>query len=438
MNTGKVFVLGLDCATPQLLFERYSSELPNFRSLMERGAYGRLRSSDPPITVPAWTCMFSSRDPGEIGLYGFRNRADRSYDSLLIATSRQVKVKRAWDYVSDAGLDVVVLGVPQTFPPSPVRGVMVASFLTPSKDSNFTYPPLVKWELDRLAGDDGGYVIDIDNFRTDDKEALREAIFTMTRRRFNVIRAWVDQRPWNLFCAVEMGPDRLHHGFWRFADPEHRLYQAGNPYASLLVVSDHGARRMEGGVCVNEWLIEKGLLKVKSYPDKITPLRPDNVVWNETRVWGEGGYYGRVFLNVEGREPQGVIPQPEVAGFREELTQELLALGDPEGKPMGTVVHTPEGLYRSVRGVPPDLLVYFGDLAWRSVGSLGHRAIHTFSNDTGPDDANHDHHGVFIARDAKLAGRGELEGVTLYDVLPTILDRLDLEISEKLVGRVLG
>jgi predicted AlkP superfamily phosphohydrolase/phosphomutase len=460
--TPKVFVLGLDCLTPQLVFERYRDRLPNFSRLMERGAWGRLKSSDPPITVPAWSCMFSGRDPGELGLYGFRNRADHSYENLLLANSRAVRFKRVWDHASEAKLDVVVLGVPQTYPPTPVKGVLVASFLTPSKDSNYTYPPLVKWELDKLAGDDG-YVIDVENFRTDDKDALLEAIHTMTRRRFRVARAWIDRRPWNLFCMVEMGPDRIHHGFWRFADPTHRLYEPGNryenalldyyrllddelgqllallpPQTSLLVVSDHGARGMEGGICVNEHLIERGLLKVKQYPDAITRLRYDNVVWSETRAWGEGGYYGRVFLNVAGREPEGVIPPGEVERFRDELAAQLAAIADPDGKPIGTVVHTPEQLYRVRNGVPPDLLVYFGNLAWRSVGSIGHRAVHTFSNDTGPDDANHDHHGVFLASDPRLDGKGKLEGLTLYDLFPTIMDRLGLDLPEGTLGRTLG
>jgi len=459
--TPRVFVLGLDCATPQLVFEQYVDQLPSFARLMREGAWGRLKSSDPPITVPAWSCMFSGRDPGQLGLYGFRNRADHSYDNLLLANSRAVRVKRAWDLASEAGLDVVVLGVPQTYPPTPVRGVMVASFLTPSKESSFTYPPLVKWELDQLA--DGDYVIDVENFRTDDKDALLQAIHTMTRRRFKVARAWVDRKPWSLFCMVEMGPDRIHHGFWRFADRQHRLYEPGNrwedalldyyrlldqelgrllellpPETTLLVVSDHGARGMEGGICINEWLIQQGLLEVRSYPDEVTPLRHDNVVWDKTRAWGEGGYYGRLFLNVAGREPAGVVPPTEQQAFREHLARQLCEIPDGEGRPIPTRALTPEQLYREVNGVPPDLLVYFGDLAWRSVGSIGHRAIHTFSNDTGPDDANHDHHGIFLARDARLAGRGELQGLTLYDIFPTIMDRLGLKLPDDLAGKVLS
>ena len=79
----KILVLGLDCAAPELLFGY--EDLPNIRRLMEAGAYGRLESVIPPITVPAWMCMTTSQDPGTLGVYGFRNRADHSYDGLKIA-----------------------------------------------------------------------------------------------------------------------------------------------------------------------------------------------------------------------------------------------------------------------------------------------------------------------------------------------------------------
>src|SRR5689334_12179642 len=93
----RVAVLGLDCLTPQLVFERWYDELPNLRRLMEDGAYGPLRSCVPPITVPAWSCMLSSKDPGQLGIYGFRNRLDHSYDGLGVVTSAHVKEDRVWD-----------------------------------------------------------------------------------------------------------------------------------------------------------------------------------------------------------------------------------------------------------------------------------------------------------------------------------------------------
>ena len=45
-------LIGLDCAEPSLVLERWRDELPTISGLMERGAYGRLTSVIPPITVP--------------------------------------------------------------------------------------------------------------------------------------------------------------------------------------------------------------------------------------------------------------------------------------------------------------------------------------------------------------------------------------------------
>ena len=75
----KVLVDGLDSAPPRLIFEVFRKEMPTLSGLIERGAHGRLESTNPPITVPAWTAMMSSKDPGQLGCYGFRNRKDHSY-----------------------------------------------------------------------------------------------------------------------------------------------------------------------------------------------------------------------------------------------------------------------------------------------------------------------------------------------------------------------
>ena len=81
----KVMIIGLDCAEPSLVLERWRDELPALSGLMERGRHGSLTSVVPPITVPAWSCMMASRTPGDLGVYGFRNRVDHSYDNLVVA-----------------------------------------------------------------------------------------------------------------------------------------------------------------------------------------------------------------------------------------------------------------------------------------------------------------------------------------------------------------
>jgi predicted AlkP superfamily phosphohydrolase/phosphomutase len=453
----RALVIGLDCAPPELLFERWREELPTIRSLMERGRYGVLRSCDPPITVPAWACMTSSRSPGALGIYGFRNRRDRSYDALGIADSRAVRVPRVWDLLSKRGRPVIVVGVPPSYPVSEVNGVMISCFLTPDTEkSQYTFPSELREEIEGLVG---RYMVDVHDFRTDDKGTVLAEIEEMTSKRFRVAEHLLETRPWDLFFMVEMGTDRMHHAFWRFSDPEHRLHEPGNPFehamldyyraldekiarllrfadddTAVLVVSDHGAKRIDGGICVNEWLRREGYLALKEEPREPSRLIPDMVDWSRTTAWGEGGYYCRLFLNVAGREPQGTIAPEDYERTRDELKAKLEALGDEEGRPIGTVAHRPEDLYAERNGIPPDLLVYFGDLLWRSIGQVGTGTVHVFENDTGPDDANHAPAGLYlIAGNGVQSGPGEER--SLLDIAPTLLTLLGEPVPSDMEGR---
>jgi predicted AlkP superfamily phosphohydrolase/phosphomutase len=452
----RALVIGLDCAAPQWVFERWLDDLPNLRSLTERGAFGILRSCEPPITVPAWSVMTSSRNPGALGFYGFRNRRDHSYDALAFADSRAVRVPRVWDLLSTRGRPVIVVGVPQTYPVSRVNGVMVSCFLTPDTErSQYTYPPELKEEIEKVVGH---YMVDVENFRSEEKESLLAQIEEMTERRFRLAEHLLETRPWDLFFMVEMGTDRIHHGFWRFLDPEHRLYEPGNRYeaavpdyyrsvdeklgrllrfadddTAVLIVSDHGAKRMDGGICVNEWLRREGYLVLKGEPPKPTRLTPEMIDWERTTAWGEGGYYCRLFLNVAGREPQGLVAPESYDRVRSELRKKLQELGDHEGRPIGTVAHLPEELYDECNGIVPDLLVYFGELHWRSVGQVGTGTVHVFENDTGPDDANHAHEGLYVlAAEGVPAGPGSERDIR--DVAPTLLELLGEPVPADMEG----
>lgn len=461
----KVFVVGLDCAEPSLVFDRWRDQLPNFRRLMEAGAYGPLTSSIPCITVPAWSSMLSSTDPGVLGIYGFRNRADYSYKNMFIATGDLVKQKRVWEYLGEAGKQVIVVGVPQTYPIRPVNGHLISSFLTPSVQKQYTHPHEFRYEIDRLL-EGREYDVDVRNFRTEDKDDLLRQIYEMTEKRFKVLHYLQQEKPWDFFMFVEMGVDRIHHGFWKFCDPEHRLYEPGNKFENaildyykyvdqetgkmldrldddtvVLVVSDHGAKKMDGGFCLNEWLIREGYLVFKDEvprDGKLTPFEKLEVDWSRTRAWGAGGYYGRLFLNVEGREPEGIIPQAEYEAVRAEIAGKIEALVDHEGKPMGNHCYRPHQIYREVKNVAPDLILYFGNLNWRSVGTLGHPEIYTFENDTGPDDANHAQDGLIIYYDPRRnLGGQEITAAQLMDVAPTILSIMGQPIPNHMQGKVL-
>jgi len=437
----KILIIGLDCAAPELLFG--DDQLRNFRKLMNSGSYGRLESVIPPITVPAWMCMSTSQDPGSLGVYGFRNRQDHSYDRLAFVTSNSIRASALWDVVAVAGKPAHIIGVPPSYPPRRVSGICVGCFLTPDPQRNeYTFPPSVKSEIASLVGE---YSTDVKDFRTDNKAWLLEQIYAMSRKHFQVIRHYLAQSRWDYFQFVEIGLDRIQHGFWDCHDTKHRHFVPGNPYqqairdyyryldkevgsllalldedTTVLVVSDHGAQRLDGGFCVNEWLVREGLLVLQEYPRELTPFQKLSVNWDKTTAWSEGGYYARVFLNVKGREPQGIITPSDYEKVRDDLKARLEATLDDRGMPLGTLVFKPEEIYATVRNVAPDLIAHFGGLFWRSIGGVGYPSIHVQENDTGPDACNHAQFGAFILSSPASKLRGELQGIRLLDIAPML------------------
>ena len=452
----RLLVMGLDCADPELVFNRFRDQLPNIRKLMENGAYGRLESCHPPITIPAWMVMATSMSPGRLGIYGFRHRKGFSYTDGYIANSLSIKQPKIWDILAQSGKRVCLVSIPPAYPPTPVNGELISCFITPDANREYTYPPALKQEIEQIVGP---YPFDVE-FRIENRDELLKNLIEMTEKHFQVIEHLLTTRDWDFFMFNEIGVDRLHHGFWKFFNKDHPKFVPGNQYENVgleyykrldehigrilskipedtivLVVSDHGAKGMRGAFCFNEWLIKEGYLVLKERPQKIVELEKASIDWSRTRAWAWGGYYARVFFNVKGREAQGVIEPEDFEREKLELTKKIMEIRDPNGRKMDTKVYRPEELYPVSIGDRPDLMVYFDDLYWRSAGTLGHDALYLSENDTGPDDAVHAQHGIFILHDPKIGSVGQIPDVNILDVAPTLLERLGLPIPATMEGK---
>ena len=450
----KVAVIGLDSVPPELLFEKLLDKLPNIRRMYQRGLHGNLTSCDPPITVPAWMVAFTGKDPGQLGIYGFRHRKGSSYTDGYIVNSTHVRAKTVWEVLSEHGLKSIVLGVPPGYPPRPVPNTNIVScFITPSAERPFTHPAELKEEVLKAAG--GKYIFDV-TFRTEDREAVKKELFEMTEKRFDVAEYLAKNKPWDFFVMHEIGFDRLHHAFWKFFDPKHPKYVPGNRYEKIdeeyytmvdgrigrllelfgeecttMIMSDHGSKAMKGGFCVNQWLQKEGYLALKTKPTAQTDLDKAVVDWTKTKAWGWGGYYARVFFNVSEREATGTVAQKDFGAEKEALTERIMSITDPEGRRMANEVYEPDKLYESATGDKPDLMVYFDDLDWRSAGTVGHDSLYLSENDTGPDDSVHSMDGVFVMDNPSRAlGGREVGGLELRNIGPAILKGYGLRYEE--------
>lgn len=448
----RALVIGLDCAAPHLVFDRFADAMPNLTARRKQGVYGALRSVAPPITVPAWACMTTGLDPGELGIYGFRLRTSGSY-GLRVATARDVTAKRVWDRLGENGRSVAALFVPPSTPPPPVRGVSVGCFLTP-KGANFTFPPGLGPSLEARFGP---YLADVEDFRTDDLARVRAALLEAVDQHFAITAAVLRERRPGFAMMVEIAIDRLHHAFYRHLDPAHPEHDPASPWCEVgaevygrvdqhlgeifaivgdgcdvMIVSDHGARPMLGGFCINDFLRERGHLTMREEPTRPIRFDVDQVDWSRTRAWAEGGYYGRVFVNLRGREPQGIVEDREA--MVETLARELAEISLPSGGSLRCRVDRPEQVYRTARGLPPDLMVYPGDLDYRAIGSIGHAHLVVPTDDRGPDACNHDWDGIVVISGPNVPV-GRLEGASLLDVTPTLLAMAGVDAPGTLVGR---
>jgi len=459
----RLLVIGLDSVPADLLFNELIDNLPNIRMMVENGVSSILESCHPPITIPAWMVMMTSKSPGELGIYGFRHRKGYSYTDGWIANSTSIRAKKVWDYLAEMGKRSCLIGVPPSYPPYPINGNLISCFITPSDKVDYTYPKELRYEIEQLVG---RYMFDV-VFRTEDRDAVLKDLYEMTEKRFAVIKYMLKKEHWDYFMFVEIGVDRLHHAFWKFHDKRHPKYIPNNKYENVIrdyykfidakigellslidddtcvmLVSDHGTSGMKGAFCINEWLIEKGYLVLKRYPDKVTDLDKCEVDWSKTKAWGWGGYYARIFLNVKGREPNGVIAREEYESFRDNLAKEIMSIKGPNGEHFNTKVFKPETLYKQCIGDKPDLMVYFDDLYWRSAGTIGHRSLYLSENDTGPDDSVHWYDGVFIFY-SKKNNNGNSKGlnlgrISIYDIAPTILAVMGVkQANDGMQGRVI-
>lgn len=454
----KLCIIGLDCLEPTLI-DRWLVDLPTFARLRALGAWGRMRSCTPPITVPAWSCMMSGLDPGSLGIYGFRNRTGYGYDALGFATGDWVKADRLWDILGARGKTCAVLGVPGTYPVRAVNGTMIADFMTPSLASEWAHPASLKDDVRAWLGG-ADYMFDVPDFRSADKARILADIHEMTRRRFTVARELMKRGQPDFFAMVEMGSDRIHHGFWHTMDPQHRKHEPGplssaihDYYVALdreiaallecvnlretivMLVSDHGGQRLDGGICVNDWLRREGLLVLKSEPAPGTALTKCDVDWSRTTAWAEGGYYARIFLNVRGREPQGIVEPSAYERTRGEIAHRFTHIPDDRGGKLDTVSHRPQQLYPRVEGIAPDLITIFGGLHWRAVGTLGWPALYLFENDTGPDEANHAQYGFFQLVVPGVPATPGPQDIDILDIAPTLLTHLGVPVPAQMKGR---
>jgi predicted AlkP superfamily phosphohydrolase/phosphomutase len=118
------------------------------------------------------------------------------------------------------------------------------------------------------------------------------------------------------------------------------------------------------GLNLNTWLYENGFLALKNGVKPGEEENGDffhNVVWSKTKAYSLG--LGCIFLNLEGREANGIVSADEVDATKSAISKGLTGLRDEErGKVAVRSVVTREQVYRgSCAAESPDLIVNFSE-----------------------------------------------------------------------------
>jgi predicted AlkP superfamily phosphohydrolase/phosphomutase len=284
----RVLMIGLDGASPTLI-EKWKDHLPNLSRLMTDGSWGVLRSTVPPYTLPAWPSMVTGVQPGKLGIFGFRRRLPGT-SRFSFSTLSDSPVPPVWEILGLEGRRSVIAGLPSTYPPQELNGIMISGFPAPANDGRlvFTFPEELSRQLDRRFGQ---YELQVyESYEPGKEQAFIDACKRVAEIHWETAHWLAKTQSWDCLAFVSLTIDRASHYLWRFMDSDHpeydpeqadrwgsaildlycleddhldRLLDLASDDDLVLVTSDHGFCGRHRTFFINEWLRRKGYLKLK-------------------------------------------------------------------------------------------------------------------------------------------------------------------------------
>jgi len=500
-------VIGVDGATFEVIKPLVKKGLlPNFARFFKEGVHGPLRSTIHPITPQAWSSFFTGKNAGKHGVYDFIRRREGSYGIEFVNASRR-SAESIFMHLSRKGRKVGCIAVPFTYPPEEVNGFMLSGMDSPAEDARAVYPAEL---LDEITKKFGNYHIHlaspIGRKRVEEDKFWRDIQLEDKNRTDIGLYLW-DKFPSDLFMTAYTNTDRVQHQYFTLelereleadeVDPEDLIVKTyvntdkqlgkllgraeahGN--TAVFIISDHGSGPIKRFFYLNRWLelngyltylegkggaalktLEKGRYMAKRFlprkaknfmktflpglRDRVESYRFFNDIdWASTKAYGFG-MYGNIFVNLKGREPQGIVePGAEFEEIRSRCIEEIERLKDPEsGERIVEKVYRKEELYTGeMTEEAPDLIICWKDYSFYTSNTPGRESGDCFGAYQNIDASDYLHigthrlDGVFMALGPVIKKSKSLEGARIIDIAPTILYALGEEVPEDMDGRVL-
>ena len=485
----RVLLLGLDGVTWSILDPAFDAgHMPNLKAVLERGASGKLTSTVPPYTPPGWTSIFTGVNPGKHGIFGFTLGHIQNPRGLVRLD--KVTAPAIWNAANAQDKRMGLFNIPMTYPAPPVDGWAVSGMLTPEgggqTPDNFTYPDDL---ASRIVERTGSYEIDIEVDYDEDWKStdIIERLSRNLSRKKEALRYLLEtDGDLPLLFALLEAPDRLMHVHYKYIDPTQEHFSRPEAKAIrerawsffdemdemvgdllawagddgyVITMSDHGFGPKDKSVNVNVALREWGLLAVggagsvtksagvrkiarrakkvlpKSVWQKAKGAAQGTIDWSRTKAFSAPIPQQGIYINLEGREPNGIVPQSEYESVRDEIIRRLGELIDPDdGKPVVDHVHRREDVIEGPQAVnAPDLFPVCRAYSYELSDGLYSPGV--LDDYRSLPRGFHHMDGIFGIAGPGVAARSGLRA-SLYDIAPTALYLAGLRLPE-MDGRVL-
>lgn len=488
-QTRKLIILGIDCGTFEVISPLIEQgKLSNFKYLMENGSYGILQSTLPPISPAAWSSFATGQSPFKHGVFDFIKLNLENFENELVDSS-YVMQRAFWNHVNNSGKTVGLFNVPMTYPPVELNGYHISGLMTPSVSGEFTRPAEMKEALFRI---DPKYCILPDMVLSDqNRRQYAERVYEMIEGKERIIKYLLENHECDLNILVFNEIDTIQHGFWGESEVLERFYQKAdqmlgyiiNKYGkqvNIIIMSDHGANPNENAFFANRYLRDVGLLHFKRNPIFLTkylfnkigfhqnayrimtffrlnwiqnhvrlPQKQDimnafvtfrDVDWERTKVYGNG-MFGQLYVNLKGREKQGIVDGERKYRELIEYLKDLLRndLPKKDKKIESVEVYSKMELGDdNIYSQSPDVIVKLND--YRTISSLkfglDQRGIigePDYHNNFG----THSMEGIFVAWGADIRKGEKVNNAEIIDIAPTVLYLMGEKIPKRMDGKVL-
>ena len=269
------------------------------------------------------------------------------------------------------------------------------------------------------------------------------------------------------------------------------LIELAGPDTNVLIVSDHGFGPFYKDVALNEWLRQHGYLtlhgeipqlnghrkllanmgltrqnisarlrssglgfvenwikeilddRIELLPRSQQAEFPQAINWSSTRAYSFG-FQGQIYINLKGREPQGIVnPGAEYEQTCQQIISELASLTDPDdGKPVIDAIYRKEDLFNGLyRDIAPDLVLVMRNLTYNTrVGyEFGSMPGSIITIPKGYETGGHQLDGVLMAQGPDVLSSGKMDQpASILDIAPTILSLMGIPVPSYMDGKILN